>query len=108
MSTFNFESREKVIQLLKKADENQETIVLINHMAELRKQRNPFFLKQKEFDEILKWKLRSQFGRQKVIRSHNTESIIRNVTELTFKISHPDFYTETEFRLEILSCLKGV
>jgi thermostable 8-oxoguanine DNA glycosylase len=27
---------------------------------------------------------------------------------LAFKTVHPDFYTETEFRLKILCCLKGV
>ena len=47
------------------SDDYLETERLKTLFAQLRVERHPFFLSATEFDEILKWKLRGQYGRQK-------------------------------------------
>ncbi|MGC8786100.1 MAG: hypothetical protein ACP5Q1_01585 [Anaerolineae bacterium] len=76
--------------------------------ARLRIKRHPLYLTSKEFDEILHWKLRGQYGRQQQRRKANTGNIIRTVTRAALSITHPDEDYEIELRLGILCCLRGV
>lgn len=70
--------------------------------------RQPFYLTYGEFDKILKWKLRSQYGRQKELRKANTIETIKLLTRLAFSISHSDPDYEIELKINILCLLKGV
>ena len=74
----------------------------------LRRERDPFYLTLSEFDEILRWKLRNQYGRQKKRREANTEGVIRTVTRAAFGVSHLDKEYEVELRVGILCALRGV
>lgn len=87
---------------------DEETQILKKNFALLRLEREPFYLTFTDFDEILRWKLRSQYGRQQEIRKVNTEEIIRSVTGLALNISHPDIDYELELRVGILSSIRGV
>jgi len=66
------------------------------------------FLTAAEFDEILKWKLRRQYGRQCSLRAANTDEVIRVVTGLALTIAHNDKDYELELRVGILCALRGV
>lgn len=74
----------------------------------LRQTRQPFYLTAAEFEEILKWKLRNQFGRQRDYRKANTEEVIRVITQTTFSITHPDKDYELDLRIRVLCVLRGV
>jgi len=77
-------------------------------LASLRKERKPFWLSSEEFDEILRWKLASQYGRQRERRRANTDEVVRAVTGLALSISHPDDEYATELRVGVLCALRGV
>lgn len=77
-------------------------------LARLRSERQPLCLTSAEFDDILRWKLRGQYGRQREKRKANTDDVIRTVTGAALSISHPDEEYETELRLGILCSLRGV
>ena len=76
--------------------------------ARLRDERHPLYLTSEEFDKILHWKLRGQYGRQQERRRANTEEVIRTVTGAALSIIHPDEDYETELRLNILCSIRGV
>lgn len=81
---------------------------LKTQFAQLRAERRPFFLTAAEFEEILKWKLRRQYGRQRALRAGNTDEVIRAVTSLALTITHNDKDYELELRVGILWALRGV
>ena len=85
-----------------------ETETMKQKLADLRNTRKPIYLTSLEFDEILKWKLRSQYGRQQDARKVNTEEIIRSVTGLALNISHIDQDYKLELQIGILSSIRGV
>lgn len=74
----------------------------------LRSERRPLYLTAAEFDAILRWKLRGQYGRQAAIRQVNTEDVIQIVTGAALSLSHPDEDYDVELRLDILGSLRGV
>lgn len=76
--------------------------------ARLRCERHPLYLTSEEFDEILRWKLRGQYGRQEERRKANTEDVVRTVTGAALSITHPDEDYETELRVGLLCCIRGV
>jgi hypothetical protein len=90
------------------ADDYDETQALKSLLARLRVERRPLYLAGSEFERILMWKLRTQYGRQQERRKANTEDVIRAVTGLALTITHPDAEYETELRLAILCALRGV
>jgi hypothetical protein len=90
------------------SDDYELTEKIKKILAELRLVRDPFFLTLSEFDMILRWKLRQQYGRQQSIRSFNTDEIIRQVTGLALSILHTDNEYELELRIKILCSLRGV
>jgi hypothetical protein len=81
---------------------------LKTRFAKIRRQRNPLFLNSSEFDNILHWKLRGQYGRQYEMRKTNSESNIIIVTGAAFTITNVDPNYELELRLDILCSLRGV
>ncbi|MEJ5240388.1 MAG: hypothetical protein WHS87_04250 [Anaerolineales bacterium] len=85
-----------------------ETERLKKQFAGLRQERVPLYLTLDEFDEILRWKLRGQYGRQREQRKVNTDEVIRTVTTAALSLTHPDDDYETELRLRILCTLRGV
>ena len=97
-----------IIQTLKKSDDFDKTFRLIEKFDNLKKDRKEFYLTLIELDEILKWKLRDQYGRQKEIRSKNTDEIIQKITKTAFSIEHKNLNLETEFKVNLLTSLIGV
>jgi len=81
---------------------------LKGQFAKLRLERTPLYLTLDEFDEILRWKLRGQYGRQREWRKANTDDVIRTVTTAALSLTHPDGDYETELRIGILCTLRGV
>jgi thermostable 8-oxoguanine DNA glycosylase len=108
MKNFDFKGREQILGLIDRADDSQETLDLISHFNVLKTQRKPMFLDKSDFENILKWKLRNQFGRQLNLRQLNTDEIIRKITKLVFEIEHSSDNYETELKLRILTSIKGV
>ena len=76
--------------------------------ARLRQERSPFFLDTDDFEAILRWKLRGQYGRQRKKRAANTDEVIRAVTGAALSISHDDRDHELDLRVAILCALRGV
>jgi len=85
-----------------------DTQQLVEELAQLRRERQPFYLTAPDFERILQWKLGRQIGRQRARRRANTEEIIRAVTGLALTITHPDIEYELELRTDILCSLHGV
>jgi hypothetical protein len=108
MENFDFKDKEEIIALIERADDRQETLDLIAHFDTLKSQRKPMFLDKSDFERILKWKLRNQFGRQSNLRQLNTEEIIQKITRLVFEIEHPNHEYETQLKFKILTSIKGV
>ncbi|MCS7056213.1 MAG: hypothetical protein NZM18_08615 [Thermoflexales bacterium] len=90
------------------SDDHGLTERLKAKFAHLRAERHPFYLLPEEFDEILRWKLRGQYDRQRAMRGAYTEDVIRIVTGAAFAITHPDEDCETELRIGILCSMRGV
>lgn len=90
------------------SDDYEWTVRLKNKFRHLRQVRKPFYLTLSEFDEILHWKLRAQYGRRRKRRGANTDEVIRLITQAAFGVSHPDEEYETELRMGILCALRGV
>lgn len=86
----------------------EKTKLLKEKLAKLRRERRPLFLTADEFDEILRWKLDTQYGRGESRRTQNTDEIIRAVTGLALNIAHEYEDYELELRISILSSLRGV
>lgn len=91
-----------------KASDYEEANRLKSYFSDLRKERSLFYLTRDDFDKILKWKLRGQYGRQFEKRKDNTDETIKSVTELGLNICHNDKNYELELRLKILTALHGV
>lgn len=89
-------------------NEYDQTQRLKERFARIRSERKPLYLTAHEFDEILRWKLSGQYQRQAEKRRVNTEDVIKIVTGTALSKTHPDEDYETELRLGILSCIRGV
>jgi hypothetical protein len=94
--------------LRRSADDYDDAENLKAAFVKLRAERVQMFLTGQEFDEILHWKLRGQYGRQRALRTANTEEVIRTVTQAAFSVSHADADYLLELRVGILCVLKGV
>jgi hypothetical protein len=103
-----FTSKEQIQELIGRADDSSETKRLINKFKELKNTRVPFYLTLGDFDEVLLWKLRRQYGRQLKFRERNTDSNIQVITKAAFLVEHSDKNYETELRLKLLVTLSGV
>jgi hypothetical protein len=86
----------------------EETERLKAKLAQRRRERQPFFLTAEELEEILAWKLGQQMGRQRALRTANTDEIIQAITGLALTIHHQDKDYELELRVNLLCALRGV
>mgnify|MGYP006274934139 CR=1 FL=1 len=103
-----FENRDEIIRLSKNCElyqEANEIKELIRNNYELR---DPFYITLSELDQILRFKLRKQYGRQKKVRSKNEEQLVRRVTELALNIDTGNKIYNDEIRTKILCCLRGI
>ena len=107
MSTL-FNGRKQIETLINQADDNNETKNLIQQFDNLKKKRMPFYLTGSEFEQILRWKLRTQFGRQTKIRQNNTGDNIALITKTAFLLKHENKDIETALKLKTLTLLYGV
>jgi len=89
-------------------DDYEETQQLLTSFQTLRTNRHPFYLNEQEFERILRWKLRGQYGRGTEVRRHNTDHIIRTISETVFRIQHENDDYETKMRISMLSTIPGV
>jgi len=78
------------------------------HFAQVKRERHPMYLTLDEFNRVLQWKLRGQYGRQRERRKANTDDVIRVVTGAALSIEHSDKDYEIELRFGILCSLRGV
>ena len=69
---------------------------------------DPLYLKKKEFDKILHWKLANQYGRVSWRLKVNSEEVIQTVTQAALSISHPDPDYELALRVGLLTAMRGV
>ena len=92
----------------KKAVDYEITESIKAELSTTKRNRHPFYLTSAEFDKVLRWKLRSQYGRQMELRKFNTEETIKALTSLAFSLTHSDPDYELELKLGILCLLKGV
>lgn len=103
-----FKDKKQIEELINQADDKNETKNLIQHFDNLKQTRKPFYLTATEFEQILTWKLRTQFGRQSKIRLNNTEENIQLITKTTFLLTHKNTNIETSLKLKSLTLLYGV
>lgn len=103
-----FENQEQIKELIQRADNEGETKRLTEKFKRLKKERNEFYLTLPELEEIFKWKLRSQYGRQTKQRSVNTNENIISITRTAFGIIHSDEDYETKLKLKLLTSIAGV
>lgn len=99
---------EQIAVLYKQPISDEDTDKLKAELAQSRRERQPLYLTEEEFEKILQWKLGRQIGRQRHIRTANTDEVIREVTRLALTITHPDKEYELELRIDILCALRGV
>jgi len=98
----------QLIQYRTSSDNYTLTEHLKAHFAQMKQKRHPMYLTLDEFDKVLQWKLRGQYGRQRERRKANTDDVIRVVTGAALSIAHPDKDYEIELRFGILCTLRGV
>ena len=92
----------------RKGRDFEETECLKAKLAQLRGERQPFYLSEAVFEEFLVWKLDKQLGGQRALRAANTDEIIRAITGLALTIRLQDKEYELELRVNILCALRGV
>ncbi len=98
----------QLVRYRRSSEDYEWTERLKERFRRLRRERNPFYLTRSELDEILRWKLRGQYERQRWRWAANTEDVVRVVTRAAFEIAHPDKEYEVELRIGILCTLRGV
>ncbi len=101
-------SATQIKDLINRADDYEETKRLIAKLDGLKRIRNPYFLNIDDFDEILHWKLRRQYSRQKRNIQLNTDELVRKVTTYAFSVSGVDERDTIRFMLKALIILHGV
>ncbi|GIV64636.1 MAG: hypothetical protein WHS83_05940 [Chloroflexus sp.] len=87
---------------------DEELKRLKQQFAKLRQERVPLYLTLDEFDQILHWKLRGQYARQRERRKANTDEVVRTITKAALSLTVPDEDYEIELRFGILCALRGV
>jgi hypothetical protein len=89
-------------------EDYDETEQLREKFAHVRVARHPLLLTKTEFEDIVRWKLRGQYVRQRALREANTEALLRAITGLALTIRHPDPDYELDVRVGLLCTLRGV
>ncbi len=98
----------KIIKFTNNSNDLITTNQLKKKFADLRNLRKPFFLYADELDEIVMWKLDSQYYRSKEQRSVNIDSVVVPITQSCFSISSSNQDYEIELKLKQLTTLKGI
>ena len=101
-------SASQIRDLISRADDYGETKRLIKKIDGLKKAREPFYLDINELDEILHWKLRCQYSRQRRNIQLNTNELVINVTKSAFSISDVDEKNLVKLMMKALIILHGV
>ncbi len=101
-------SASQIKDLINRADDYEETKRLIAKLEGLKRTRTPFYLSFDDFDEILHWKLRRQYSRQKRNFQLNTDESVRKITTSAFSVSGADDRDTIRFLLKALVVLHGV
>jgi hypothetical protein len=70
--------------------------------------RNPAYLNATELDQIIAWKLDSQYPRSKALRSLNSDNVVVPVTRACLEVATHDSLYSLELKIRILSTLRGV
>lgn len=99
---------EKIAPFHDTSDNYHATVALKERLASLRKKRQPYFLDADDFDEVVKWKLRGQYGRQQRERDTNPRAAYCVVTRAAFEIVLDDLDHELEIRVGLMGALRGV
>jgi thermostable 8-oxoguanine DNA glycosylase len=103
-----FKSKDQILELIQRTDNQGETKRLTQKFQHLKTERREFYLTIDELEEIFKWKLRTQYGRQAKKRSLNTNENIISITRTAFGITHTEDDYETKLKLKILTSITGV
>lgn len=103
-----FKDKKQIEELINQADDKSGTKNLTQQFDKLKQTRTPFYLTATELEQILVWKLRTQFGRQIKIRLNNTEENIQLITKTAFLLTHKNKDIETALKLKSLTLLYGV
>ncbi len=70
--------------------------------------RNPAYLNSSELDEIISWKLDSQYPRSRALRSMNLDNVVVPATRACLEVASSDPSYEIELKIRILSTLRGI
>jgi thermostable 8-oxoguanine DNA glycosylase len=70
--------------------------------------RSPRYLTAAELDQILLWKLDTQYHRSKAQRSVNTDSVVIPITSAVFLVNSQSFQYETELKIKLLTSMRGI
>lgn len=98
----------KLRAIVEDSDVFEETLELSNRFSDLKVSRSPFYLTAIEFDEILQWKLDSQYPRSRELRRLNLDSVVVPVTQAVFAVASESFEYEVDLKLKMLSSIRGV
>ncbi len=101
-------SPEEVAPFIENSPDFLETQVLIRRFIEFRETRHPFYFDQEDFDAVVRWKLRKQFGRVAGRLKLNSYSTIRAVTQAAFSVRSDDADHELRVRVSLLCALDGI
>ncbi len=90
-------------------DDYAKTRDLKRYLASLRLRRSPFYLTLADLDRILRWKLRTQYGRTAKFRAkHLKDSHVRSATRAAFAHKSTNRDAELRVRTRHLADLPGV
>lgn len=101
-------NKKVVEELIKRSDNHEDTLKLINEFEMKKKGNSEFCINKKELDKILQWKLRDQYKRQEHNFKSNKDEIIKQVTYTVFKIEDTDVKYQDSTRIKLLEVLGGV
>ena len=90
------------------ASHYEETQRLKQRFHKLKQTRKPFYLTYDDFDKILYWKLRGQYGRQREIREANTNEIIKKISLFALNLYYENEDYELELKIKALISIRGV
>lgn len=81
---------------------------LKGQIAYLRSARDPLYLTLSEFEPILRYKLRRQYGRTQTKRKYLTDEMVAGITRAAFAVASADRVTTLRVRVGVLSALPGI
>lgn len=70
--------------------------------------RKPAYLNSNELDQIIAWKLDSQYPRSRALRSMNLDNVVVPITRACLEVASSDSQYAIELKIRILSSLRGI